>query len=744
MAESTSKHSGCSGGSQPEELSDELSVCELVVNLTKSAARDLLNMNASVPVEQGEHLSKTRHTGKGIVARKPVGYDIPKAHGIQSQAKLSMKISRSVATDEVERDVVFQSDAGVLKAMGNDILAAFESGLPIEAFPAGKLKKEMEGLLGKGSRKPYVLSHIPKATELEYRITCRKDIRAGRSDRLKVVSIDQSSLFMKSDYDASKKCYLGVQDAAITIDARDIYDLGGGFVLLGPSYPWNQLISDIPQDALETLYYDQLLCRVTGDGTRVRDVFYIGHRKDPRAEKHDAMEDSDDFLDRPLECVSGFTQPSSAEIVLAGKGGNIPVSTGMVVSFTFDECPLPLREAISGCGNPGLKAGHGFVMGIGENSEGTEVELTARLLLGKDNLPLFLGCNRLSNDAVFQTNLLATFPIKWVVSAYRALPITLHTLSGSISEKVIQPGSMARPYERNVFVAGHLEFIPGEIVAAGVDKTAKPPDPLWDRYKDDKLKSFALLSDYGALGGPVNDEAYKEHAIWKPRFLETRKVKAAPYLRPRAELHRVAAFPPEYALRTISQSLRLTTFPVLDPYVFDLRTEFHRFALSKARRVTKIVTGTACVMNLSFSGYILLQMVHEYAPGSTVHFKEGKVEAVVKSFAQAEKLLGSVDGVVNLQGRGIIQFYPDITFRLWLYNPTTCPEDPGHLGSEGRAQVEFQKYVAKDRHGGELGGSLSYDGEGSGGAPKGNYPCSSHPIDDPCYGCQSMPRRHWW
>ena len=92
--------------------------------------------------------------------------------------------------------------------------------------------------------------------------------------------------------------------------------------------------------------------------------------------------------------------------------------------------------------------------------------------------------------------------------------------------------------------------------------------------------------------------------------------------------------------------------------------------------------------------------------------------------------------VVNLS-RTVI-----ITFRFLLYSPTTRPEDPRHISSSGQGQVEFAKYVAKDRHGGHLKGTALNDtGDGgSGGAPPGNYPCcTSHPID-----IHSVARRHWW
>ena len=600
---------------------------ELVINVTARSARELLEMNAGVE-ERSRREPKLKATGKP--RKNDGGIMIPEA---QSQTKLSMKITRSVTTDVVpSMNIVFQSDAGVLKAMGEDILAAFESESGgLAEFPAGKLKDKMESLTGKGQRRPTDLSHVQN-TDLVYEITRRKETGAGRSDELVIMSIDQSALFMKSDYDAKKSCYLGIQDPAITIVARDLYDAGGCFVIMGPPYKWSQqLISDIPKASLETLYYDQPLCRLADDGTRVRDVFCVGHRdvsgKQQDAEKHEVH-------DRPHECLSGFTPASrhGEEIVLAGKKSDIPVRTGMGVSFTFDECPLPLREAVTGGGNPCLKACHGFVTSIGQTEEG-KVELTARLLLGKGNLPPFLGWSRLSQEGVFQTNLQATFPLTWVVSSYRTLPLTLHTLPGFTSEAIFKIGNASLPYERNVFIAGHLDFNPGEFVAAGVAKAGNPPGAWDDRYKNEKLKAFVLISDFCARGGAVTDEAFKEHAIWKQKYSET--IKAVPHCRPKAELHRIVHFPPGQALCTINQSQRLTAFPAFDPYLFDLRTALRRFAATKAKRA-KSSAGSVCSLNVSIPGLILLQMVHQYAPDSTVHFKEGAVEAVVERFAQAE------------------------------------------------------------------------------------------------------------
>ena len=715
----------------------------LVLNLTPSTARELVESNAGAEqVESGAGPSKacSERRSNAVPGRRRntsclgvgQGVDAPQCNN-QLRITLSMKISRPCTTNGAPgMNLEFQADASVLKAFGEDTLAAFESGV-LEQLPASKLKERMESLAGIGPRRADI-SHYDK-TSLVFDATSRKEAGVGPSDELLIISLKPYSLFMKNDYDAKKNCYVGRQEPAITMVARDIFDIGRNRIIMSPSYWWNQqLIRDIPPDSLEKLYYDQRLPRLEDDGfTRLGDVFCVGHRI---SGKQGAVEYT--IRDWPLECISGLKPAACDEIVLAGKDADIPVRTNMGVSYTFDECPPDLRDALTGGGNPGLKAGHGFVQSIGENAEG-EVELTLGLLLGKANLPQFLVWERVPQDAVFQSNLVATIPMRWVVSSFLVQPIPLSTLPAHRPEERYKLGDASCPFERNVYVTGHLEFIPGELV-----QPETPPDVslFSERYKNEGLKAFSLLSDYAARGGPGNDWAFKEHADWKARYVP--RMKAVPHCRPTLELHRVEAFPPVLALRTLYESQRLTAFPKYGPFLHDLHTGIRRFAASKAKKVKKSSTGSACVMNVNFSGSILLQLVYKYAAGSKVHFKEGKVEAVLEDFAQAEKLFGSVDGEFNLGGGGIVQFHAPITLRWTLYNPTTRPEDPGHLASEGKAEVEFLKYVVKDRHGGELGGSLSYDGEGSGGAPKGNYPCSSHPIDDPCYGCQSMPRRHWW
>ena len=102
-----------------------------------------------------------------------------------------------------------------------------------------------------------------------------------------------------------------------------------------------------------------------------------------------------------------------------------------------------------------------------------------------------------------------------------------------------------------------------------------------------------------------------------------------------------------------------------------------------------------------------MQLVHEFVARYTPLIREGAVEAVVDEFKLAEQLTGSKDGIFNLGECGIVQFRAPIIFRLVLYDPRRSADDSA-TGVDGRAEVMFAAYVAKDRHGADLTGDL-YD-----------------------------------
>jgi hypothetical protein len=77
----------------------------------------------------------------------------------------------------------------------------------------------------------------------------------------------------------------------------------------------------------------------------------------------------------------------------------------MGISFTFDQLPPSLHEAVAGGGNPSLAACHWLILCISDTVDG--IVLTVIIALTSDNLPSFLKWPSLPQESVFQTNLQA-------------------------------------------------------------------------------------------------------------------------------------------------------------------------------------------------------------------------------------------------------------------------------------------------------------------------------------------------
>jgi hypothetical protein len=335
---------------------------------------------------------------------------------------------------------------------------------------------------------------------------------------------------------------------------------------------------------------------------------------------------------------------------------------------------------------------------------------------------------------VFQTNLQAIISAKCVVSSFKIVPVQLHSLSGFIPEDTHALGKLkSQPIERDVYVAGHLHFVLG---AFQQDRKSGPEAQSaserlalkdWhDRCSNECHKAFALLSDFCARGGAISDNDFAEHhAPWKKRYLELTRLRDGGRYAPTATLSRVTPFPASAALTTIRKCARLFGNPQYGPYIFELRAAVRRFAEAKARKA-KYRPGAAVLVSTNLPGAVLMQLVHDYAKEASVSFKEGAVEAVVDLFESAKHLIGSdnrnglnIDrGVFNLEGSGIVEFFAPITFRWVLYNPKKGAED-ADIGAEGRAEIIFSRYVAKDRHGADLSGELYAEDRDGGGESRG-------------------------
>ena len=626
---------------------------------------------------------------------------------------LQIKVTR----EDPSKYIVIQANEDVLRRIDPDgnVLAAFrnESGF-LGQLPAGRLKELVTSLTGQSRRTCIKLDHI-KNSDMVFEIVRRSSTGARKVDKMLVEGIEHSSLNMRNDYDS--KNYTGAQGASLSIMARDLYDAGNGFAVIGPSYHWDhQYVSDINPAALQTLFYDKSLLGLEDDGTKVGEIL---HFTTPSDEIN---------ADGPLLIFSGYSPTEKADVILAGEHNNIPVRTSMGISFNFDQLPPSLREAVSGDGNPSLAACHGFVSCISDTVDG--VVLTVIIALASDNLPSFLKWPRLPQESVFQTNLKAIIPAKCVVSSFKIVPVQFHSLSGFISEDLRALGKrISQPIERDVYVAGHLEFVQGGFKRdknsgneAQSDSERLALKDWHTRYSSDSYKAFALLSDFCARGGAISDRDFAEHhAPWKVRYLELTRLRNGGRRLPKVTMSSISPFPASAALTTIYKCARLLAWPGYGPYIFELRAAVRRFAVSKTKRA-KYRPGAAVSVLTNLPGAVLMQLVHEYAKKATVFFKEGAVDAVVDVFDSY--LLGSDNrendtesGVFNLEGSGIVEFFAPITFRWVLYNPKKSAED-ADIGVEGRAEIIFSKYVAKDRHGADLAGELNAP-RGEGGEARG-------------------------
>ena len=618
------------------------------------------------------------------------------------------------------RCIEFRADSNVLSEIGEAVKTAFEADSAeecLEMLPPGRLKDRILSLTGQPGRKRIKLDHLdPKDNELVYRIVRRKSLGVGFKDQLLVDSIEHTSLVMRNDYD--EKPYTGTQRASFMIQCRDLYDVGNGVVIMGPSYVWqHQYVEHISLNDLKKLYYELELPCLAHDGTTLGDVIDICTS---------TSSESKSSLPKHL-IFSGFSStPGPDDIVLGGDIRDIPLRVGSGISFTFDQWPRTTREIVSGYGNPSLRTCHGFVAAIAADGDGNTV-LSVRLALGRGNLPPYLVWTRMAPDALFQTNLQAVVPARCVVSTFLIKPLPLHCLAACLPESAPVFGAPSTPLDWDVYVNGHIEFELGAFQGDKVPESEQQDERWKNRYADSNSMAFALLHDFCARGGPVTEEAFKKHhAPWKEQYMAwTDRHQRGRHL-PKATVSSIAPFPVEHALSTIYKCARLIGYPLYDAYLGELRSAVSTFALLKAKRTDRRQGGKVS-FTPNIPGSVLLQLVHLHVRQYTPALREGAVEAVVDDFAPAAKLLETDDGQFDLGQLGMVQFKAPITFRWVHYDPRRSATE-SRLGPEGRSEIIFTKYVAKDRHGGELTGEL-YDEENQGQGREGgmnpvNFPSS--------------------
>ena len=644
-------------------------------------------------------------------AKDPPGEESGEMLCVSVEIRNSSK--RDTGNTEPARCIKFRAYSNILSEMGETVKTAFESGSSeefLETLPPGRLRDRIYSLTGQPGKKRIKLDYLD-GNELVFDIVRRQSLGVCSKDHLRMEGIEHSSLVMRNDFD--EKPYAGVQEASVCIRASDVHDIGNGKKMIGPSYRWqHQYVKDISPGDFKRLLLDQPLPFLAPDGTTFGDVLNV--RTSPS--------ESTKTDDEQLLVYSGFSHtPGQDDIVLAGEDGDLVVRVGSGISFTFDQWHFKTREMVSGYGNPSTRTCHGFVAAIAADGNDGSIVLSVKLVLGKANLPPFFMFERMSAHAVFQSNLTAVVPARCVQSVFLIKPVVLHSLSACLPEAAPVFGEEAMPITRDVYVIGHFDFEQGDFQGQGDSGQKDEANGERNRYDDSNTSAFAVLSDFCARGGPIIGGPFKElHGPWKETYLDrTTKHHGGRYL-PRVTLSSLPPFPAESALPTIYKSARLIGQPSFDAPLVELRAAARSFAMSKAKRATVGRKGGRILFSPNISGNLLLQLVHVHVREYTTVFREGAVEAVVDEFHFAEKLLDTKDGEFNLGEFGIVRFFGPITFRLVLYDPSRNATESG-MNPDGRAEVSFKKYVAKDRHGADLTGD-PYDDDDDRHGDEGKKP----------------------
>jgi hypothetical protein len=609
---------------------------------------------------------------------------------------MTLEITKGAAVTGPDQSIRLKAESNVLKMLGEGFDAVFQAQSAEDAldrFPESRLKDKLLSLTGRPGKKRTNLVHLGTDEVLEFEIVPLHILGAAGKDHLLIESVDGSSLVMRNDWD--EKTYTGKQEASLSIVCKDLFGVGGGCVLVGPSYRWDfQYVKHFRPEDLKRLLYDQPLTGQELDGTTLGQVLEIHAASEP-------------IFREQLMC-SAFTKTGDDDVALVGAFREYAVRPGCGISFSFEHWPHTSRKMASGFGNPCLCVCHAFVKSIAANDKG-ETVLVVRLGLGRGNLPPFLKFNRMHPDSLLQTNLNTVVPGSCVLSVFQIKPVCVHTLAESTAESI--PAFAAGPaaFNRDPFVSGHLEFELGPFQYSDMGKHDRPPG--WEgarkqRYDDsDNAMAFALLSDYAAIGGPIRDGPFKElHDRWKAKYCdETTRLQGGRHL-PKATLFPIAPLTPEQAFRQIHDSARLLESPRLDIYLQQLRTSVRNFFFSKTKPGSK--PGKSWLYP-NLPGSVLMQLVYGHCNAAeyTCILNEGAVEAVVGKVESAAELIGTPDGTFHFDESGIVECFGKITFRFLLYDAKRkLPES--QLGAAGRAEVSFEKYVAKDRHGADLSGAV--------------------------------------
>ena len=523
-------------------------------------------------------------------------------------------------------------------------------------------------------------------------------------DDLLFHSIRAQSLYLQGDY--LRRPSLGHLDPAITVQVSDVHTIPGGnglregFVFLSSPYLHKtQYFSEIRQDQLQKLFYDQPISLGGTSGLRLGDHLYVGATSMPKR----------------LAMFHPCTSTPAAQVLLGGPRKDQVIRLGMGVTFrNFMPPDTPEVNSV-----PELAVLQGLVT----EADSCKGEVSVLVMLKNKNLAKFMQWGRLGESQVLQTQLTLRVDARHIEFVHRILPHALHQHGGATAS--------LEPYD--LVIVGHLDIVVVD-ARSGATGTSVEPQPdivvtgageLMARIVFSQPEDIRLGSDStnginvgnrtAAHQGEVG-EAQQDAARVRRKRAHSQAVGPQPDSRAllyamhghgplsvQMKLQRVAPLGAKDALRILAENARRfgVPRPGFAPYLEHIRDKVFQFALDKTRTTNNTLTDNT--LHLNISGHVFACMLHDLVPWSStltmqsvVSLEGGVLMVELPTFESASPLLQHKSGLFDFANyrRGFVELDAPIVFKWEMYDTIRTADTSRSV--DGFVAITFAGYEARN------------------------------------------------
>jgi len=273
--------------------------------------------------------------------------------------------------------------------------------------------------------------------------------------------------------------------------------------------------------------------------------------------------------------------------------------------------------------------------------------ICVKLALNHKNLPTYMNWRKLGPDQVLQTRLEMKVYLHDVLSTHRIMPHALHQHGGHL--KTSAPGSF------DLVVVGDITFA--------------------TRLTDPRLILSTILNTDVAAATLV-----------------------------KMQINRVAPLQAKFALDVIAGNNQLFGFyrPGIHPYLYNLATSLHNFALSKTTLARNTFADNT--LHLQIPGCIFASMLKTLVPWSptlqmqdAVSLWDGVLMVKLPDFQSAAGLLQRDNGLFDFTqyGRGFVELFAPIVFKWEMFDTSRDTDESRSV--DGFVAITFAFYEERNR-----------------------------------------------